>query len=648
MKNFRPTITPDLLATIIDSVPNRVRRRLDKEPNAAEQWQWNVQSEQITVEAGSEVVRIDMSNRPIQQLEQLNCTCLLSPKCYHVLACVHVLDVEMASMEAENPIVLDEGGAGERESTGGDDPGLQGLSNKSSSSGIGTTEAISSDPAVGSTAITQRQIEAAERVWQAITGLLRVGNRAAGTLVQSALLRSGHDCRLVDLPTLGNTILRIAEGVRRIRSQSDLSDSKTLASDIYIALLSSYLICTSTDPPFWAIGTSRREYNLVKMSRLDGWFAEPVFTRSGYAGICVHMMTPDRCVYQFTETRPGDSQLVRQSYRGGIDLGEISLQGYQLCRTGLVVQDARASLDGRLGKGKNTRWAVQGKSRLLKAVEDNDPVPSLEAQIRQVFENARQPMEFRHGGWDLLTIDAELIGVSGAAILAHVEGACRPWHLCLPIDDPELPFRSNMEMLARCPGLRLRCVVRLKLDSAGFADLLAIFTPSDSRQDDETTGSASGSRPKLHLPEERGGLCNLGLDILARHYFDQVKRWPKELSLEERREVIKTDDGLAELDRRLGAMVLGGYRAIANVNSQSFRRDEARLRRRTQVTCANLIEMLSVAASAMSQTGATTGVDRSAYAVDLSEAYLACSTYLNRARMEFHRQAWNEFVNESE
>ena len=127
-------------------------------------------------------------------------------------------------------------------------------------------------------------------------------------------------------------------------------------------LLATQLIDRAASAPRWAVGTSRREYNPISVSRLDGWFAEPILTRSGYAGICVHLLAPDGRLFQVNELRPGDASLVMQAYRGGIDLGATTAPGSDLCRQLLAVQNLTAAEDGRLGKGKQTRWAIQHRN----------------------------------------------------------------------------------------------------------------------------------------------------------------------------------------------------------------------------------------------------------------------------------------------
>src|SRR6516225_3689530 len=91
MSAKRPTVSPELIATIIESTPDRVRRRLDRTPNAAASWDWQASEAAWSVDTGGETVTLPHGH--VLSMEQLTCTCLLSPKCFHVLACLTHLEV---------------------------------------------------------------------------------------------------------------------------------------------------------------------------------------------------------------------------------------------------------------------------------------------------------------------------------------------------------------------------------------------------------------------------------------------------------------------------------------------------------------------------------------------------------------------------
>lgn len=100
MSSSRPQISPLLLAEMIDSMPGRVRKRLDAEPNVAHGWQWTVEEDRWLVAAGEETVELRSERGVIASHEHLRCSCLLTPKCFHVVACISVLSIVTASVAA--------------------------------------------------------------------------------------------------------------------------------------------------------------------------------------------------------------------------------------------------------------------------------------------------------------------------------------------------------------------------------------------------------------------------------------------------------------------------------------------------------------------------------------------------------------------
>ena len=107
----RPRITALLLATLIESTPDRVRRRFDRTPDAAAGWEWESGEEGWTIVAGEESIQLPLDH--ITSIDQISCTCLLSPQCFHVIACLtrlEVMSVVTASMP-EDEAELEQSGA---------------------------------------------------------------------------------------------------------------------------------------------------------------------------------------------------------------------------------------------------------------------------------------------------------------------------------------------------------------------------------------------------------------------------------------------------------------------------------------------------------------------------------------------------------
>src|ERR1051326_3289093 len=91
MSAQRPTIAPELVAALIESTPERVRQRLDRNPDAAANWTWQARESAWAVDTGGETVTLPEGH--VLSIEQVTCTCLLAPRCFHVLACLTRLEV---------------------------------------------------------------------------------------------------------------------------------------------------------------------------------------------------------------------------------------------------------------------------------------------------------------------------------------------------------------------------------------------------------------------------------------------------------------------------------------------------------------------------------------------------------------------------
>ena len=103
-------------------------------------------------------------------------------------------------------------------------------------------------------------------------------------------------------------------------------------------------------------GYSRRQ-TPVRPRRLLGLFAEPIITRSGFSGAAVYFLGEDGRIYTVSDVRPGDAQLARDAYLGGIEIGAMIQSAKQLARGLYLGTDLTASSDGRLGRGKGDHRA---------------------------------------------------------------------------------------------------------------------------------------------------------------------------------------------------------------------------------------------------------------------------------------------------
>src|SRR5262249_20828750 len=117
MSAERPTVSPQLLAALIDSTPDRVRRRLDSAPDAAKSWEWQASKEAWAINTGGETVTLPHGH--VVGVEQFACTCLLSPRCFNVLACLTSL--KAAVVESAQPETVEQPVPAAAETDQGDD-----------------------------------------------------------------------------------------------------------------------------------------------------------------------------------------------------------------------------------------------------------------------------------------------------------------------------------------------------------------------------------------------------------------------------------------------------------------------------------------------------------------------------------------------
>lgn len=629
MTDIRPQVESMVVAELIEGVPGRVRKRLDKEPGAASKWIWSASPGQWTVNAGEETVTIKSNDGKIQTVGNLQCTCLLSPHCFHILACVSALSIIHPASGTLNS-----------------DP-LESASQDSEST---VAEPDAPEATASQIAITEAMRAAAVAARTAINSIVTVGASRSGLLLQSSCLRAGHHCRSSGLVALGNALLRIVEGIQRLRMLQDTADAEILREDLTTAMTSAYTIATKSECPRWMIGQARRAFEPVDVRSLAGLCAEPILTLSGFAGVCVYLLSTTRgCERIFTvnELRTGDAQLVNQAYRGGIAVGNLTIEASKLCRSSVAVQNLTASSEGRLGKGQSTRWALSTTTNNQSRLTEGRFGLPIAAQIEHVFRSAALPIEERPGGWDLVAFDCEIVGARQASLVVCIDptfDSLTPtlWECRVAIDDPNLAYRENLELLARCSRLKMRCLGRVRLESASEIDLIAISQPIPTQEvsAEEATSPDEDSPPQLDLPEAWQGLCNLGLDRLQRHFVYGVKRWSDELVMTKTVRNIRIPDGLSPLQRRITALVLGGRTAVPTLDSSTHRRDRANLQANYQITAAELLEMLAVATM---QNRESDRAHRAQQAVDvpsIDETFLACANYLQSARIHFEHSRW--------
>lgn len=599
----RPTIIPAILATITEDAPARVRRKLDREPGAAEKWDWNQCGDDWTVETGSETVRLTAVDGVITLVENVGCTCLLSPRCYHLLSCLSVL--ELSVLDLSEPEATDSDAASEPLS---DDDGTE-----------------------TSTELDANQTKAVLRLFDEIAKLLAVGVRSAGSLIQAQLMRAVHECRSVGLHRLAAAGLRVLQQVRQFRSSDDHFDSTTLIADLAESLELAWRLTNSDQTDTEWIGTARRPYFPVQSLSLQALLTEPVLTASGHAGVVTYLIDQAGEMYSISNVRPGEPSRVFDAWQNGIDVGGLSVTHQELSRSGLLLQRGTASQDGRLGAGQDSRAITKKGNDWADTAVERSFSRDLDDQIARVFESSRSTLISRRAGWDFLFLRGQVVGTDGQSLIFQTHDQ-RPLFLDVSQHHDALAFRHNMELLSRCPGLSLQVIGRLNTDRAHRVSALAIS--ADTRSDhSESDGGESAS--ELCLPDDWKNVVSLGLEKLARKHVTSAEREPVHLSVTT---TGTPDDGLAPLRRRIRELALSGRHSLPTRSIGSLARESQLLANQSRPTAAALLQNL--ASVAVESESNLSGQRFPSDPTPLARLWLACTHYTSSGTAEFQQSLW--------
>ena len=283
-----------------------------------------------------------------------------------------------------------------------------------------------------------------------------------------------------------------------------------------------------------------------------------------------------------------------------VRIGDTALTHRELSRAGLAVSGATVSPTGRLGAGAGVR-AVRASGAAWRA----EPLDRLWA-----VPAAEQVARALNGGQDLLFLEVTLAGTvreaTGDCLLADCAGL--PLRLATAHDDPALPYRDNLRLLAAAGGSRLRIVARLAPGPYPRALLLAAEHPTDP-----------------------GARVDLGLDRLRRADLPTGAVAPPA-------QVMATGDEapLHLLRRRVHQAVPGGRRVLALAGNRSG--DGTRLRRLGLATAGDLLDDLHTAAADRSRDafGRLLPADTDHFA----RAWLAAAVYTGEVERALCAAAW--------
>ncbi|MFZ5894578.1 MAG: hypothetical protein ACOY0T_26175 [Myxococcota bacterium] len=512
---MRPRANATLLARVTATVPARLVKKLDNSPRAADTWSW---SDTVVTTDSGETVTLTPEGGVVNDIGQIRCSCLLSPRCFHVLAVVAALEPDDAQTH-----------------TGASD---------------GTTT-IAPESAV---AVTPEQRAIAEQARGLVGDWLIAGAAAAGAVLQGELLRVVHEARLAGAYRLAGAALRVVRGARALREARPDFDAHDLLNDLRELGSSAHLLATRGELSSAAVGTARREYTSIGSLRLRGIGTEPVVARGGYAGVTSYVCDERGTIYSVSDVLPADVSRAFGAYELAIIMGDTSLSHRELTRGGLFVQNATASGDLRLGAGKQVK-AVRGNS----GARFDEPelarlfdVPLAE-QLDRAFAALSAEGELTPKSASLVFVRARVLGHGEDALVVAVDDTALA--VVAADEHPELPYRENLRLLSELVGRTLLLVAHVVPERPRTLAAITLQADSDA----------------LALPETMAQRVNLGLERLKRSELVQPTRARVDFHTG------AALDPLAVLRRRLISLALNGANSLPPEAAPRIERDRAAL-----------------------------------------------------------------------
>jgi hypothetical protein len=608
MSGARPKVSASLLSALTTTVPARLTKKLDAHPTAADAWVWTVGASETTVVTdGRETVTLRHEHGVVAGAEQLRCTCLLSPRCFHLLAVVALLEAHVEGADG------DAARAPDPQPSVGDAP-------------------------AAAVALTPSQVAAARLGWRTASDVLVAGAMGSGAVLQAELLRAAHEARAEGLHRLASAALRVVRGVRDLRAEAPEFSLDSYVADLGDLLTTAHVLARAGEglpgdelPGF--VGVARRSYGPAGDLHLVGLFTEPIIAASGYAGVVTYLCDARGRVWTVSDVVPGEAGRARGAYDAGVRIGDVSVSHRRLAREGLFVQGATGSADMRLGSGAAVRAARASATTWLDDVPRTLWEAPIEAQVERAYGAlaAGAPSE-RPGGAVLLFVRGRVLGAErGALVVEIVRGAdARPLRVVAPLDHEATSYRDNLALLARAPGLPLRIIGRIVPERPRTMAGLAVG-PEAREKEGPFGGGAPEEKPgdaRLRLPDDWGGRAMLGLDRLQAAHVAGTSPCEAVVAVQESTRA----DPLLALHRRVQRLALGGARSLPPSALPELLREGADVARRMMPAAAAILRAI---------VGAVESPARSLERADaLARAWLAASTYEHRARREIESATW--------
>ncbi|GAA3634971.1 hypothetical protein ACG5V6_18400 [Streptomyces chitinivorans] len=589
MSQDLPPVVPSVTAELVAALTPRLRKRLDAgvAKLAARPAVREGDTVRIAVDDETDVV-LHAPGGTVTGADAIRCGCLLAPGCLHRAAAASAAPV------ADEAPALEPAGAAEAAEVGeaGEDRREEGRPEETEATATATATA------------TAGQRAAARAVFDAAAAVLEAGADGAGAVLQAELLRAAHTARLAGLPRAGAAAVSVVTGVRAARSADPGHRLADLAGALADTLGTAHRLPHATGPELAGLrGRARQPYRPDGSLRLYGLFCEPVLTATGYAGAVTWTADAEGRLYTVSDVAPGGPARATGAADRAVRIGDTALTHRELSRAGLAVSGATVSPTGRLGAGAGVR-AVRAPGAAWRA----EPLDRLWA-----VPAAEQVARALDGGQDLLFLEVAVTGtvreVAGDCLLADCAGLAL--RLAAAHDDPALPCRDNLRLLAAAGGGRRRIVARLVPGPSPRALLLATEHPCDP-----------GARVDLGLDRLRRA------DLPAGAVAPQVPAVPAG-----DREAAAP---LHLLRRRVHQAVSGGRRVLAFAGGESG--DGARLRRLGLATGAGLLDGLHAAAADRSRDafGRLLPADTGRFA----RAWLAAAVYLDTVERALCASSW--------
>ncbi|MGY1456452.1 hypothetical protein [Streptomyces sp. SS8] len=605
MSQDLPPVAPSVTAELVAALTPRLRKRLDAgvAKLAARPAVREGDTVRIAVDDETDVV-LHAPGGTVTGADAIRCGCLLAPGCLHRAAAASAAPV---ADEAPAPEPAGTGGpAGAAEAA--EAPASRGEAGARGDTGpaprTGRADRADREEGAGAETATAGQRAAARAVFDAAAAVLEAGADGAGAVLQAELLRAAHTARLAGLPRAGAAAVSVVTGVRAARSADPGYRLADLAGALADTLGTAHRLPHATGPELAGLrGRARQPYRPDGSLRLYGLFCEPVLTATGYAGAVTWTADADGRLYTVSDVAPGGPARAIGAADRSVRIGDTALTHRELSRAGLAVSGATVSPTGRLGAGAGVR-AVRAPGAAWRA----EPLDRLWA-----VPAAEQVARALDGGQDLLFLDVAVTGTvreaAGDCLLADCAGLTL--RLAAAHDDPALPCRDNLRLLAAAGDGRRRIVARLVPGPLPRALLLATEHPCDP-----------------------GARVDLGLDRLQRADLPAgavAPRVPAALTGDR-----DASAPLHLLRRRVHQAVSGGRRVLALPGGESG--DGARLRRLGLATGADLLDGLHAAAADRSRDafGRLLPADTGRFA----RAWLAAAVYLGTVERALCASAW--------